>query len=1062
MGMSEKEISKFLASKALIDAKLVRELEVAPKKTIPYRYPCSLPGHSKKQCSGKQISMKQSKKTDKAKRIRKFIEPKIETIEQELQKIMSNLRGSKRHLRNISEDLVPHVRRSKGLIEIQRKLCDRLFELEVARTSGLQNSPLTLHNIQNPRKLSTKLPLRAEDLERFERILAGRDELEKLDDRFTDYLIYLEQIKKRRLELHRQKDHVDYSGFKYVGPDGALHKKPSKDPKRDNRFYEKVIKTRISCPRTASLKNRNNLKRIRHAELMVKKSRTNQHVPYAAKRTPIETERVALETTSPRLERARRHVLDLQNRYHSAQRHVNQLTREFQLRHNKPEYEERCHEIRKDLCKKIDDTVWKQKDYHRENSKLQKMLQRRTFTSIEKAYATDVIKSTVADISTSYDQGLPPRPTSGKLSTKDKIKQLQMMLHDLEDEVHSTNDTHDFQWDDDEQSNDEKKSGEKKSETVTLTSAQAKLAKELIKLANTYKVPELTFTDKARARRTAYQTWFTKLRTILAMFAETSQLIQGENVIPFTNADCIGNKAIFLLIGSRVDAYFQRAIRKYEGKGDQALAFIKNQCASTTADDTHHFHHLFTSLRIKENESATNFFRRFTFARTEAEGVGNTYQEASLVNFALAGLATSHNPRYDTAVQLYNLERDGGKTYTLEEIEKKFFAIDEKMSREHASARIAQGNMATSQRGDQRERTHRGIRNRRRNGHRKPESANAASDLSTRFANATCFVCGKKGHIAPQCPDKKKDNKSSKNPGKQAEGHVAVGTSNSPSPELVCLARNVPNPYVRPPRSGPAPVISLDLHAREMLNTGIYVSLAIRANESMFSWERERAFERGHLPALYEGDLEPMEDGDPLWVLLHNRPLNDLEPRAARIVYPANRTRPIFVEGIIPVLKRGFNVTPNRFPRCFRFWHSLVAGYIARRLENVEQGLNLPVTVGVKNRTIVVTFYPIGSHRPSLTSMGDMQYITHPTDSDEEFERALAAISQTARRHPAHDPASSRPGRSGRGTKLRRGSGRWPHYQMYDDRKNKNKDVGRQRRKFRGNTDGRPVRTWVK
>jgi len=35
MGMSEKEISKFLASKALKDAKLVRELEVAPKKTIP-------------------------------------------------------------------------------------------------------------------------------------------------------------------------------------------------------------------------------------------------------------------------------------------------------------------------------------------------------------------------------------------------------------------------------------------------------------------------------------------------------------------------------------------------------------------------------------------------------------------------------------------------------------------------------------------------------------------------------------------------------------------------------------------------------------------------------------------------------------------------------------------------------------------------------------------------------------------------------------------------------------------------------------------------------------------
>jgi hypothetical protein len=78
------------------------------------------------------------------------------------------------------------------------------------------------------------------------------------------------------------------------------------------------------------------------------------------------------------------------------------------------------------------------------------------------------------------------------------------------------------------------------------------------------------------------------------------------------------------------------------------MIFIKNQRASTTAADMHHFHHLFTSLQIKENENATNFFRRFTFARTEAEGVGNTYQDTSLVNFALAGLATKKKTRNTT------------------------------------------------------------------------------------------------------------------------------------------------------------------------------------------------------------------------------------------------------------------------------------------------------------------------------------------------------------------------------------------------------------------------------
>jgi hypothetical protein len=144
-------------------------------------------------------------------------------------------------------------------------------------------------------------------------------------------------------------------------------------------------------------------------------------------------------------------------------------------------------------------------------------------------------------------------------------------------------------------------------------------------MANTYKVPELTFSDQAGKRRFGYQTWFKKLRQLLAMFPETSDVIQGVKIVPFKDANCVGNKALYLIIGSRVDAFFQRTIRKLEGKGDQVLLFIKNQCASTTADDTHHFHHLFTLICIKENESATNFFKRFTFARTEAEGIGNVY-----------------------------------------------------------------------------------------------------------------------------------------------------------------------------------------------------------------------------------------------------------------------------------------------------------------------------------------------------------------------------------------------------------------------------------------------------
>jgi len=331
-----------------------------------------------------------------------------------------------------------------------------------------------------------------------------------------------------------------------------------------------------------------------------------------------ETERVALAMTSPRLDRARRHVMELQDTYLTAQQKVNQLSHEYQLHSNKPEHQQCCHTIRKNLCDKINEVVWKQKDYERENRKLERMLDRRTYTRIEKAYVASSVPGSAADNSTSYDQGLLPGTSNApiRLTTKEKIKQLQVMLHDLEDEVNSpTQEEGHLHWESSDESEVEK--NKKSGQTITL--AQAKLAKELIKLANTYKVPELTFNDKARTRRSGCQTWFNKLRPILAMFEETSSLIQGEKIHPFADGDCIGNKALFLLIGSRVDSYFQHTIRKYEGKGDQALIFIKNQCASTTADDTHHFHYLFTSLRIKENESATNFFRRFTFAWTEAE-----------------------------------------------------------------------------------------------------------------------------------------------------------------------------------------------------------------------------------------------------------------------------------------------------------------------------------------------------------------------------------------------------------------------------------------------------------
>jgi hypothetical protein len=77
----------------------------------------------------------------------------------------------------------------------------------------------------------------------------------------------------------------------------------------------------------------------------------------------------------------------------------------------------------------------------------------------------------------------------------------------------------------------------------------------------------------------------------------------------------------------------------------------------------------------------------------EAKAVGNTYTENQLVSLVLTGLNHSKNPKYNTALKLYRLEREHGKmTFTLEDIEKRFFSMDEQSARDQSFTRLALGN----------------------------------------------------------------------------------------------------------------------------------------------------------------------------------------------------------------------------------------------------------------------------------------------------------------------------------------------------------------------------------
>lgn len=121
------------------------------------------------------------------------------------------------------------------------------------------------------------------------------------------------------------------------------------------------------------------------------------------------------------------------------------------------------------------------------------------------------------------------------------------------------------------------------------TCSIAKLTKEIIKLAETYKVPKLKFDEQAPKRLFNFQTWIMKLKPILAMFPQTSQVLPVDTVIHYTDPNHVGNRALYMLICSRVDAYFQCVIKEYEPFGDRALELIQKQCAHISKLDKTHF-----------------------------------------------------------------------------------------------------------------------------------------------------------------------------------------------------------------------------------------------------------------------------------------------------------------------------------------------------------------------------------------------------------------------------------------------------------------------------------------
>jgi 6-phosphogluconolactonase/glucosamine-6-phosphate isomerase/deaminase len=155
------------------------------------------------------------------------------------------------------------------------------------------------------------------------------------------------------------------------------------------------------------------------------------------------------------------------------------------------------------------------------------------------------------------------------------------------------------------------------------------------------------------------------------------------------------------------------------------------------------------------------------------------------VSFILTGLNYSKNPKYDTALQLYHLEREHSKiSFSLKDIEKRFFSMDKQAAREKVLTRIALGNAVNSFKKGNPTKGARGKHNKNN------KKSNASAHTVSHNKVIICYNCGEEGHIAPNCPHKKRDKSTYSSNKSVAKGRTAISTNDRLADDdaLVCSA----------------------------------------------------------------------------------------------------------------------------------------------------------------------------------------------------------------------------------------------------------------------------------
>jgi hypothetical protein len=131
-----------------------------------------------------------------------------------------------------------------------------------------------------------------------------------------------------------------------------------------------------------------------------------------------------------------------------------------------------------------------------------------------------------------------------------------------------------------------------------------KLAKDLIKLADTYNIPELQFSEQAAKRRYNYNSWIIKIRMSNSLHDKAAHHCQF-----CTTTMCWKQSPIFI-DKRKSGPIFSECHFGPWGKRRRCSAPTWILMILTI------FHHAFTSLQIKPDEIGTSFFKRFIFAKS--------------------------------------------------------------------------------------------------------------------------------------------------------------------------------------------------------------------------------------------------------------------------------------------------------------------------------------------------------------------------------------------------------------------------------------------------------------